>query len=46
MSHHKHASRAPICLNLKEIDDIAQVVAGEHFDLRYSANYLKLESTG
>jgi hypothetical protein len=45
-THPEHASRTPICLNLKEIDCIAQVVRSEHFDLRYWANYLKLESTG
>jgi hypothetical protein len=29
-----HANRTPICLNLKEMGEIAQVAGGRHFDLR------------
>jgi hypothetical protein len=43
--HHVHASRAPICLNLKEICRPAQVAPGRRFDLQETPNYLKVEMT-
>jgi hypothetical protein len=41
-----HASRAPICLNLKEIRQTAQVVARRCFDLRETLKYLKVKRIG
>ena len=42
----QHASRAPICLNLKEIRKAAQVAGDGRFDLRETLNYLKVEMIG
>jgi hypothetical protein len=42
----QHASRAPICLNLKEICRPAQVAGARRFDLRETPIYLKVKMTG
>jgi hypothetical protein len=42
----RHASRAPICLNLKENRGVTQVAGGGRFDLREPPNYLKVEMIG
>jgi hypothetical protein len=41
-----HASRAPICLNLKEIRQAAQVAGRRRFDLRETLKYLKVKRIG
>jgi hypothetical protein len=41
-----HASRTPICLNLKEIRQTLQVTRRRRFDLRETVKYLKVKTIG